>query len=142
MIRQRYLLDTCICVYWLRDKYDVKYRVNDIGMENCYISEITVAELKFGKIYGQQKGGPKFKDQRLEQFLSDINILPIAPVFDLYAEEKARLTLAGTPAAEFDLLIGCTSVFADMVMVTQNVKDFANIKDIRLENWIPDSNLS
>lgn len=29
---QGYLLDTCICAYWLRDKYDVKYRVNDIGM--------------------------------------------------------------------------------------------------------------
>lgn len=45
MKQQCYLLDTCICAYWLRDKYDVKYRVNDIGMENCYISEITVAEL-------------------------------------------------------------------------------------------------
>ncbi len=56
MKRRQYLLDTCICAYWLRDKYDVKHRVNAVGMENCYISEVTVAELKFGKVYGKLKG--------------------------------------------------------------------------------------
>ncbi len=35
-------------------------------------------------------------------------------------------------------LIGCTAVAEDMVMVTQNVKDFKNIKGIRIENWIPE----
>ena len=140
MKQQCYLLDTCICAYWLRDKYDVKYRVNDIGMENCYISEITVAELKIdGKIYGKLKGGPKYKDQRLEKFIKDIHVLRIAPYFDIYAEEKARLDLAGTPVHDnFDLLIGCTAIAEDMVMVTQNVKDFKNIQGIRIENWIPE----
>lgn len=50
MKRRQYLLDTCICAYWLRDKYDVKHRINAVGMENCYISEVTVAELKFAKV--------------------------------------------------------------------------------------------
>ena len=136
MKRQKYLLDTCICVYWLRDKYDIKSLVNAVGMENCYISEITVAELKFGKEYGKLKGGAKFKDQRLEKFIQDIKVLPIAPIFDLYAEEKAKLALAGTPTGEFDLLIGCTAVALDMTLVTQNVKDFQKIHDIRIENWI------
>lgn len=36
MRRKCYLLDTNICAYWLRDKYDVKDRVNAVGMENCY----------------------------------------------------------------------------------------------------------
>ena len=139
MKRQQYLLDTCICAYWLRDKYDVKHRVNAVGMENCYISEVTVAELKFGKVYGKLKGGPKYKDQYLEQFFEDINILKIEPYFDLYADEKARMEMDGTPSRDdFDLLIGCTSVAEGMVMVTQNVKDFKNIKGIQIENWIPD----
>ena len=139
MKRQQYLLDTSICAYWLRDKYDVKHRVNAVGMENCYISEVTVAELKFGKVYGKLKGDPKYKDQHLEQFFEDINILKIEPYFDLYADEKVRMEMAGTPSHDdFDLLIGCTSVAEGMVMVTQNVKDFKNINGIQIENWITD----
>ena len=136
MKQQRYMLDTNICAFWLRDKYDVKYRVNEVGMENCYISEITVAELKFGKEYGKLKGGPKYKDQKLDEFFNDISVLPIAPIFDLYGVEKARLRMAGTPTSDYDLLIGCTAVAEKMVMVTQNVKDFKNIKGIKIENWI------
>ena len=53
------------------------------------------------------------------------------------ASEKARLRLAGTPMEDnFDLLIGCTSVIHPMVMVTENLKDFKNISNIRFENWI------
>lgn len=33
-------------------------------------------------------------------------------------------------------LIGCTSVIYRLVMVTENLKDFKNISNIRLENWI------
>lgn len=136
MAHQKYLLDTCICVYWLRDKYNVKDHVDKVGLENCYISEITVAELKFGKEYGKLKGGPKYKDQLLDSFFDAINVIPISPFFDKYAEEKARLTIAGTPTGDFDLLIGCTAVAKKMVMVTQNIKDFEIINNIRLENWI------
>ncbi len=136
MKHQRYLLDTNICAFWLRDKFGIKYRVNEVGMENCYISEITVAELIYGREYGKLKGGPKYRDEKLEQFFEDINVLPVAPVFERYGTEKARLRLAGTPTGDFDLLIGCTSVEEDMVMVTENVDDFKNIRGIRIENWV------
>ena len=130
------MLDTNICAFWLRDKFDIKYRINEVGMENCYISEITVAELIYGREKGKLKGGPKYRDQNLEQFFEDINVLPIAPVFERYGSEKARLRMAGTPTGDFDLLIGCTSVEEDMVMVTENVDDFKNIRGIRIENWV------
>lgn len=136
MKHQRYLLDTNICAFWLRDKFGIKYRVNEVGMENCYISEITVAELIYGREYGKLKGGPKYRDEKLEQFFEDINVLPVAPVFERYGTEKARLRLAGTPTGDFDLLIGCTSVEEEMVMVTENVDDFKNIRGIRIENWV------
>ena len=117
-------------------KYNVAARIDQIGIKNCCISEVTVAELKFGKVLGKLKGGPKYKDQNLEAFLSSIKVYCIESALDLYAEEKARLQLVGTPADDFDLLIGCTSVVHNMVMVTENIKDFKNIHGIRLENWI------
>ena len=33
-------------------------------------------------------------------------------------------------------MIGCTAVAKKMILVTENVKDFQNIKDIQIENWI------
>ena len=133
----RYLLDTNICVFYLRDKYDVwKYIDEKIGLHNCYISEITIAELKFGEELGRRKGVFK-KDKYLDGFLSSINVLPISSAINLFAEEKARLQTNGIPCEDnFDLLIGCTAVANDMIMVTENVKDFKNINNIQLENWI------
>jgi len=136
MTRLRFLLDTCICICWLRDKFGIRERINAVGFDNCYISEMTVAELKVGKILGQLKGGPKYKEQPMKEFFSAITVIPIASIIDHYAQEKARLTLLGKPTGEFDLLIGCTAVAKKMVMVTENVDDFENIKDIEIENWI------
>lgn len=140
-MRQQYLLDTNICVYWLRDKYGIRKRINEVEFDNCCISEITMAELKFGKVYGKLKGGSKYKEQKMDEFFNAIKVLPISPVIDFFAEEKAQLTLAGTPVEDFDLLIGCTAVENNMVLVTQNVKDFKNISNIRIENWIDDEAL-
>ena len=132
----KYLLDSNICVRLLRGKYHVDASMDKVGFENCYISEITVAELKYGSELGRQKGYHK-RDKALDAFLSRINVLPIIDILDLFASEKARLRLAGTPAGDnFDLLIGCTSVHYRMVMVTENLKDFKNIRNVQLENWI------
>jgi tRNA(fMet)-specific endonuclease VapC len=136
MKQQQYLLDTCICICWLRDKYGIRERINAVGFENCSISEMTVAELKVGKVLGQLKGGPKYKEQPMKEFFTAINVIPIATIFNHYAAEKARLALMGKPTGEFDLLIGCTAVANKMIMVTENVDDFKNIRGIRIENWV------
>ena len=116
--------------------YEVDKRINDVGLENCCISEITEAELRYGAELGRQKGLSS-RIQQLEKFLSSIHILRIGKAINLYAAEKARLRLAGTPAADdFDSLIGCTAIAYNMIMVTENLKDFRNLSGIYLENWI------
>lgn len=132
----QYLLDTNICVFLLRGQYGVDKKIDEVGLENCHISEITMAELKYGAELGRKKG-IKQRAQGLDSFLSSIQILPISNAIDLYASEKARLRLAGTPADDdFDLLIGCTAIANDLIMVTENIKDFKNFSNIKLENWI------
>ncbi len=133
---ERYLLDTNICIFLLRGKYNVDQEIDKVGFDNCFISEITVAELKYGAELGRRQGLRR-RAQNLDDFLSAIRVLPIVDSFDMFASEKARLRLAGTPMEDnFDLLIGCTSVVYQMVMVTENLKDFRDISNIRLENWI------
>ena len=131
-----YLLDTNICVFLLRGKYSIDKAIDKAGWDNCYISEITALELKIGAELSKQRDGID-RNTALECFLSAVNILPITNVIDVAAEEKVRLRLHGTPLDDdFDLLIGSTAVTFDMTMVTDNTKDFKNIKGIRLENWI------
>lgn len=133
---KRYLLDTNICIFLLRGQYDIAKRLDEVGLENCYISEITEAELKYGAELGRRKG-LKQRTEQLQEFLDFIQVLPIGDAIDLYASEKARLRLAGTPVDDdFDLLIGCTAIVNDMVMVTENFKHFKHFADIRLENWV------
>ena len=103
-----------------------------MGPEHCFISEITLAELKFGVAKSQAK---KKNQQVLENFLNGIQILPIFPALDIYASEKARLQKEGKIIYDFELLIGVTPVSFDLVMVTNNTNHFNRIEKIKLEDW-------
>ena len=133
---KKYLLDTNICIFLLRGKYNVYKKIDTVGLDYCYISEISVAVLKFGAELGRRQG-IHHRQQSLDEFISSIHVLPITGTLNLFASEKVRLRLAGTPAEDnFDLLIGCTAIAHKMIMVTENLKDFQNLSGIRLENWI------
>jgi len=129
---RQFLLDTNICIYYIKGLYELKSKFKDVGPENCFISEITLAELKFGVAKSQAK---KKNQHVLENFLTGIQILPIFPALDIYASEKARLQKSGKIIDDFDLLIGATAVSFDLVMVTNNTNHFNRIKDIKLEDW-------
>ena len=129
----QYLLDTNICIYYIKGSYNLKEKFQQVGPENCFISEITLAELKYGVANSKQKE----KNQKaLKNFLSGIQMLPIFPALDLYASEKTRLRKAGNIIDDFDLLIGATAVAFDIKMVTNNTAHFSRISDIELENWV------
>jgi tRNA(fMet)-specific endonuclease VapC len=50
----KFLIDTNICIFYLKGKYDLQIKFQKIGIENCFISEITVAELKYGAEYSEK----------------------------------------------------------------------------------------
>ena len=128
----KYLLDTNICIFGNKKKFDIEKKFDEVGISNCFISEIVFAELKFGV----ENSNDIIKNQKaLVDFLSGIKIIPIFDVIDFYAKEKARLRKLGITIEEFDLLIGCTSVTQNLIMVTNNTEHFKRIKGIHLEDW-------
>jgi tRNA(fMet)-specific endonuclease VapC len=129
---KKYLIDTNTCIYYIKGKYQLKKKFENVDPDNCFISEITLAELKFGVENSENK---QQNAQALVDFLSGIKVVPIFHSLDLYAKEKARLRKAGTPLDEFDLLIGVTSVTHNLIMVTNNTEHFKRIKGIVLEDW-------
>ena len=129
---KKYLIDTNTCIYYIKGKYELNKKFEKADPDNCFISEITLAELKFGVENSEKKE----KNQKaLDNFLTGVKIVPIFHSLDLYAKEKARLRKSGTPLDDFDLLIGVTSVTHNLTMVTNNTDHFKRIKGITLEDW-------
>ena len=62
--------------------------------------------------------------------------LPIFDAISLYGKEKARLRKNGIMISDFDLLIGCTAIEKELIMVTENVREFERMSNIKIENWI------
>jgi tRNA(fMet)-specific endonuclease VapC len=129
----KYLLDTNICIHFFRGQYDLFDKLSQTGLINCAISEITLAEL----IYGAENSPDPIKNLSIVQdFTTQISVLPIFDSISLYGKEKARLRKAGIPIGDFDLFIGCTAIAKDMIVVTENIKEFKRISNIKLENWV------
>ena len=72
-------------------------------------------------------------------YWTPIYVFPSAQYHDVAAKEKANLHIIGKPNGSFvDLIIGCTAVQNNMIMVTRNIKHFENIRNICLENLCVD----
>jgi tRNA(fMet)-specific endonuclease VapC len=130
----KYLLDTNICVFFLRGKLNLDEKIREIGRENVFISEITVAELYFG---AENSDNPTKSFQAVGNFISGLSIIPIYGCLRHYAREKVRLRKSGKIIHdEFDLLIGVTSVVHKLTLVTDNIRDMERIDKIKIENWM------
>jgi tRNA(fMet)-specific endonuclease VapC len=128
------LLDTSICVYFLRGKLNLDKIINEKGLENCFISEITVFELKYG---AENSYDPKKSHRAVDKFVKGLTIIPVFGIVDQYANNKVLLRKNGAPMHdEFDLIIGVTALTNEMILVTDNIKDFRHIKNLKLENWV------
>ncbi|MEY4877164.1 MAG: hypothetical protein RL708_2313 [Bacteroidota bacterium] len=129
---KKYLLDTNICIYFLKGQFNLHQKIESVGIENCYISEITIAELKYGI-----ENSTKAEANRitLEKFQNKFTILPVFTAFDIYAKEKARLKKVGKLLDDFDLLIGATAISNNLTLATRNVTDFERLAQIKIEDW-------
>jgi tRNA(fMet)-specific endonuclease VapC len=130
---KKYLIDTNIAIFYMKGKLGLEEKFAKVTADNCFISEITLAELKFGV---EKSEKPEKNKKALDNFLTGVQVLPIFHSLDLYAKEKARLQKAGTPVDDFDLLIGVTSVTHRLTMVTNNTTHFKRISGIKLEDWM------
>lgn len=129
----QYLLDTNICVFFLRGKLNLDDLIKQKGRENCFISEISVFELRYG---AENSNDPKKSNKAVDAFIGGLSIVPIYGSIKRYAKEKVRLRKIGKPIHdEFDLLIGVTAIENKLILVTDNAKDFVRLEDVKIENW-------
>jgi tRNA(fMet)-specific endonuclease VapC len=129
----QYLLDTSICIFFLRGKMNLDEIFREKGVDNIYISEITVFELIFG---AENSENVKKSHEAVERFIKRLSIIPIIGSVHKYAEIKVILRKNGKPINdEFDLIIGVTALDNRLTLVTDNEKNFKDIDGLKMENW-------
>ena len=128
-----YLLDTNICIA-LNDRNSQALAQFYLKSTLCYIPTIVLAELYKGA-YCSQKIEQNIK--RINEFTSRIIVFE----FDQNASEEfgkiqAELRRKGRPTGEIDAFIAAVARSRQDILVTNNIKDFENIHNLQLENWL------
>ncbi len=88
----KYLLDTNIGIHFFHGKFNLLDKIEKTGLENCVISEITLAELAF---WVENSLNPTKNFQLIEIFSEQVVILLILDAISLYGKEKVRLRKKG-----------------------------------------------
>ncbi len=128
----RYLLDTNAVIGLLKDiTSPLALRARRDDPRDVGLSSIVAHELYYGA----------FKSQRRAENLRRLDairfeVLPFDKE-DAIAAGEVRATLAavGSPIGPYDVLIAGQARARNLILVTDNVREFERVKDLRLENW-------
>jgi len=132
---KKYLLDTNICIFCMRGKFEMNRKIAFAGINNCYLSEITVSELYYG---AENSDNPVKTMRETEEFVKLFHIIPFSKSLHIFGREKAYLTSIGRKIENFDMAIGAIALQHRLVMVTDNIDHLGRIRGIEIENWKTD----
>ena len=130
----KYLLDTNTCIYIINKKPPSAVdKIRSKHPDEVSISTITIAELEYG-VYRS-----KHADQNriaLLEFLVPFVILDFdQSAAAVYGSVWASLERKGTPIGPMDLLLAAQALSQQLILVTNNEKEFRRVAALRIENW-------
>jgi len=131
----RYMLDTNICIYLIKNQPpQVARRFAACRAGDVVMSAITFAELNYGVVVSSN---PAHERRVLGALIEHI---PVAPFDTLAASAYGAIRLATRTrnTDHLDKLIAAHAAALNLVLVTNNLRDFAVYPNLRLENWLDD----
>lgn len=133
----KFLLDTNICIYLIKRQSETVIRemakqpIGDVGL-----SSVTVAELQYGVAKSAQVERNR---AALEQFLAPLAVADFdTPAAKAYGYIRALLERHGTPIGSLDTLITAHALSLDVILVTNNEREFGRVPGLKLANWAVD----
>jgi len=128
------LLDTDICIYWLKGNKRIEKKAVAVGLDALHVSFITISELYYGV----------YKSQRIQENLAGIKTLEgkikrvdsDQQTCESFGKLKASLVNQGKTLDDADLFIAACALVNNLVLVTNNETHFKRIKGLKWENWI------
>lgn len=130
----RYLLDTNIVIYVLKRRPIEVLSVFNQNASRMAISAITLSELYHGAEKSSKVGENL---AAIEDFCSRLDVLPYgSKAAQHYGAIRAGLEKLGQPIGVNDLHIAAHARSEGLVMVTNNVGEFARVPALEVENWV------
>lgn len=138
MENKQYLLDTNILIEFMDGNPSVVEHILNAGIDHCCMSVVSLHELYFGAHYAKTKKEEYFEKEmkRISKLLERFTVLPLPEKADGYGQIKMALRLAGKLADEFDMIIGGQALTTGLTVVTDNVKHFEPMPEVKVENWL------
>ena len=129
-----YLLDTNICVYWLKGNESVEQRALASGLGAIAVSFITISELYYGAYKSQMISENIAAIEKLESKLRTVD--SNYEICKSFGGLKAALEKEGKIIDDADLFIAACALVNNLILVTNNKKHFSRIENLKLENWV------
>jgi tRNA(fMet)-specific endonuclease VapC len=129
-----YMLDTNICIYVMRAYPDALREKFNTLAEQLSISSVTLGELH----YGAEKSSRRAQNLiAIEHFVARLDVLLFGEKAAAhYGQLRAELERAGTPCGPHDTQIGGHARSEGLILVTNNIREFARMPGLRVENWV------
>lgn len=130
----KYMLDTNICIYLMKKKPENVLRRFEKEIENgICISVITLSELEYGM---KHSSAPEKNSFALLRFLTPLSVYD----FDVSAAShygiiRDYLTKRGELIGPLDMLIAAHARSNNLILVSNNIREFERVPGLRLENW-------
>ena len=134
MTEPRYMLDTNICIYIARRKPpEVFARFEKLKTGEAVLSVVTYGELRFGAAKSKRRDEVLKDLEELTSFLP-VRVLPVAAAEE-YGRLRSHLEEKGRPIGGNDLWIAAHASAEKLVLVTNNVREFARVPGLKTQNW-------
>jgi tRNA(fMet)-specific endonuclease VapC len=133
------MLDTNICIFAIKGAKTARYSkiVDTIAYQlasGLCVSTITFAELEYGVANSSY---PEKNAVALMNFLAVIDVLPFDEKAGAeFGKIKSDLRRRGTPIGAFDMLIAAHAKSHGLTLVTNNIKEFSRVEDLKIEDWL------
>ncbi len=130
-----YLLDTNICIYFMKDRYPLlSQKILAHSPSEFLISSITVFELEYGA--EKSNWGDRTRE-KLAMFLAPFTILPFSSDDAVSAGRlRGYLEKQGTPIGSYDVQIAAQALTAGVTLITHNVGEFSRVPNLKVEDWV------
>lgn len=132
-----YLLDTNILSYLFQGNTQVTNKLDTISGQKLATCSLVIAELFYGAKNALTKERQTELTDFYEGFIYDLKVYDFdAKSAIVFADLKHFKTKTGTIVGDFDLMIASICLQNNLILVTNNTKDFQQIPKLQLENWV------
>jgi tRNA(fMet)-specific endonuclease VapC len=122
----RYLIDSDLAIYSMGGDADSPLNQR---LASCYPGDVAISAISFAEVaLGTWNGKPPRQDV-LDAFVS---VIPIMAFDEAASRDYAQLPFK---RARFDRLLAAHALSIGAIVVTNNEADFADVPDLKVENW-------